>query len=185
MIRQDCADSATEVRLPFGVPDDAAVRRPLLRAYLTEHLGGTDAALVLLGRMVARYGHTPRGSFFRGLRAEMREDQRILVDLCERLEGPVERRRPSRRAAAPRPVVGNGILSEQEEFFALLEALEMLSVGVTGKRFLWQTLAAVAAVDPLLADVDFHELERRAAAQQSRLADESLDVAPHALRARP
>jgi len=183
MIRQRCAESATESQLPFGA-SEPATRRPLLRAYLTEHLGGTDAALVLLGRLVARYGHTPRGSFFRGLRTEMREDQRILVDLCERLEGPVEPRRP-RRTAVPRPDVGVRVLSEQEEFFALLEALEMLAVGVTGKRFLWQTLAAVAAVDPLLADVDFYELERRAAAQQSRLEDERLDVAPHALRARP
>jgi hypothetical protein len=87
--------------------------------------------------------------------------------------------------AAPRPVTAKGVLSEQEEFFALLEALDMLSVGITGKRFLWQTLAAVAAVDPLLADVDFDELEQRAAAQQRRLEDERLDVAPHALRARP
>jgi hypothetical protein len=135
---------------------------------------------------VTRYGHTPRGSFFRGLRAEVREDQRILADLCERLEGPdaPRHRQPRRAVAAPRPVTAKGVLSEQVEFFALLEALDMLSVGITGKRFLWQTLAAVAAV-PLLADVDFDELEQRAAAQQRRLEDERLDVAPHALRARP
>jgi hypothetical protein len=117
----------------------------------------------------------------------VREDQRILADLCERLEGPdaPRHRQPRRAVAAPRPVTAKGVLSEQEEFFALLEALDMLSVGITGKRFLWQTLAAVAAVDPLLADVDFDELEQRAAAQQRRLEDERLDVAPHALRARP
>jgi hypothetical protein len=185
MGRMSCAETATSLPIPFGAPQEAVRRRPLLRAYLSEHLGGSEAALMLLERMVARYGHTPRGSFFRGLRTEVREDQRVMAELCERLDGPVAPRRATRRFSDPRPPAGTGALSEQEEFFALLEALEMLSVGVTGKRFLWQTLAAVAAIDPLLADVDFDELERRAARQQSRLEDERLDVAPHALRARP
>jgi hypothetical protein len=51
----------------------------------------------------------------------------------------------------------------------LLEALEMLALGIAGKRMLWAALSAAFKHSPLLSSVDLAFMERRALAQLERV----------------
>jgi hypothetical protein len=65
-----------------------------------------------------------------------------------------------------------------------LEELEMLSLGVEGKRLLWKTLEELKTTDMRLEGFDFTELEQRANGQRERLERFRLRYAAEALRVR-
>jgi hypothetical protein len=73
----------------------------------------------------------------------------------------------------------NGQLTGYSPLSRLLE-LEGLTIGVTGKRALWQSLADLAARDERLAGFDFPALVRRADAQLEGLERHRRDAAAKA-----
>jgi len=64
---------------------------------------------------------------------------------------------------------------------ARLEELEVLSLGIEGKRMLWKVLGAPASSDGRLVGFDFAGLERRAESQRHRLEPFRLELASAAL----
>jgi hypothetical protein len=66
---------------------------------------------------------------------------------------------------------------------ARLEELEVLSIGIEGKRLLWQALAAIAGSDGRLGGLDFDALERRARTQRDGLRRFRLELAAAAFAA--
>ena len=62
----------------------------------------------------------------------------------------------------------------------LLEALEGLVIGITGKRLLWRSLASAADVIPQLRGPNYAELEQRAVAQRDRVEEKRLAAARQA-----
>ena len=57
-----------------------------------------------------------------------------------------------------------------------LETLEVLVLGIHGKRLLWAALMVVARAVPQWADVNFARLEQRAVEQEARVEARRLDA---------
>jgi hypothetical protein len=69
-------------------------------------------------------------------------------------------------------------LSDSEEGrMGLLQALEGLVLGITGKRGLWTALAAAADTVPQLRELDYNRVEKRAAEQCDRVEAKRLEIA--------
>ena len=153
------------------MPTDALV------TYLNDHLAGSTAALQLLDYLVEESDPDDRRKFFSTLRAEIAEDRGVLEDLI---------RRTGDRPSAVRSV--GGWLAEKVGRLKLklddpagdalkqLEALEVLALGIHGKMALWHALAVVGPVVPQWADVNFAQLEQRAADQEARVEARRLDA---------
>ncbi|HEX5904376.1 MAG TPA: hypothetical protein VF028_14885 [Actinomycetota bacterium] len=157
-----------------------------LDGYLNDHLAGSAAALQLVERARARDPESELGYVLVGLRDEIEEDRAVLDGVLATLGGTAN---PAKRAGAlgmellanlrtTLPVVGAGSSDA-----ARLEELEVLSLGIEGKRLLWKTLAELSSEDGRLAGFDFIELERRADAQRERLERFRLQLAAAAFKA--
>lgn len=151
-----------------------------LDGYLNDHLAGSAAALQLVERARSRDPESELGYVLEALRGEIEEDQAVLDGVLASVGGTAN---PAKRAGAlgvevlanlrtSLPVVGAGS-SEAVR----LEELEVLSLGIEGKRLLWKALGALSGGDGRLDGFDFSELERRAEGQRQRLERFRLQLA--------
>jgi hypothetical protein len=149
-----------------------------LPTYLNDHLAGSTAALDMLDDMIGTHRGKPLASFLKRLRDEIEADQRELKELMARLD--IEES-PMRKAGAwvaekfSRAKLRLGDAGEAN--LALLQSFETLSLGITGKRSLWRTLAAAAESAPRLSGLDFTRLEKRAADQFEQVQGKALEIA--------
>lgn len=129
-----------------------------LTTYLNDHLAGAEAAIALLEKLES---HELDELDVAGLRREITADHRVVADLLEAWgTGPSGLKRAAGWLAEKlsRPKLS-------DEPLGRLEALELLSLGILGKRALWRSLAAVRTDDPRLDALPLEELEARAEAQ--------------------
>jgi hypothetical protein len=155
-----------------------------LDGYLNDHLAGAAAAIRLTERYLGRETESDLGHALRTVLWEIEEDRDVLQRVIKALGGwanPVKRasavgieRFGSLRMALP--VVGPG-----SGRAARLEEIEMLSLGIEGKRLLWKALGNLASSDGRLLGFDFAGLERRAESQRRRLEPFRLELAAAAL----
>lgn len=154
-----------------------------LDGYLNDHLAGSAAALQLAKRYRDREPESELGHVLQALIAEIEEDRRVLEQVLDALGGSPN---GAKRATAlgtemlaslrhPLPVLGSG-----SSEVARLEEVELLSLGIEGKRLLWRALGAFASADPRLDAFDFGARERRAKAQRDRLERFRLELAERA-----
>jgi len=155
-----------------------------MATYLNDHLAGSITALELLEYLESTQSGTPLEPVFAELRQNITEDRKELKMLMNRLEISES---VSRKAAA--------WLSEKASEFKLrlddpaggalrlLEALEVLALGIEGKRSLWLSLATVAERMSALQSVDYKRLIERAEEQRQRVEEIRLEAAKVALRA--
>jgi hypothetical protein len=139
-------------------------------AYLSDHLAGSFAALRLIQRRADREPDSALGRLMAELLQEIRADRAEL----ERVMAAVgASSNPVKHAGAigaelfsslrsKVPLVGSG-----SEEVARLEELELLSMGVEGKRLLWKALESCAL--PALEGFDLAALAERAQGQRERL----------------
>ena len=156
-----------------------------LDGYLNDHLAGAAAAIRLAERCRARESQGQElGRVLQALLVEIEEDRDVLQRVMKALGGSAN---PVKRASAvgmerlgslrmALPVLGPGS-SEA----ARLEELEVLSLGIEGKRMLWKVLGTLASSDGRLVGFDFVGLERRAESQRRRLEPFRLELAAAAL----
>ncbi|MDQ2930561.1 MAG: hypothetical protein M3Y05_07070 [Gemmatimonadota bacterium] len=140
-----------------------------LAIYLKDHHAGSEAALEILDHLEASHADEA-GPLARRLRPEFLSEREELVKLLAKLGDPV---------SLPRRIAG--WLSEKgaelklkadglsEGPLHLLEAVELLGIGVHGKRGLWVALVANAERDQALAGVDYVQLIRQADAQRESI----------------
>lgn len=141
-----------------------------LDGYLNDHLAGAAAAIQLAERCRAREPETALGQVLHGLIGEIRQDRATLERVVRALGGqPNLVKRTGARGVELLanlrmwlPVVGTG-RSEASR----LEEIEVLSLGVEGKRMMWGALAALSSSG--LEGFDFAALQRRASDQRDRL----------------
>ncbi len=141
-----------------------------LDGYLNDHLAGAAAAIQLAERCRAREPETALGQVLRGLVREINEDRETLERVVRALGGqPNLVKRTGARGvellASLRmwlPVVGTG-RSEASR----LEEIEVLSLGLEGKRMMWGALATLSTSG--LEGFDFAGLQRRASEQRDGL----------------
>jgi hypothetical protein len=152
--------------------------------YLNDHLAGSVVALELLEHLAKAHAATPVGQFVVKLKADIEEDRDELQALIDKVGAKAGL---ARRAAA-------WVSEKATEWklrlddaaggeLRLLEAVELVAVGIEGKRALWYSLAAASSANPGLRGPDYASLEARADEQRRRVEKVRLEAAAVALKA--
>jgi hypothetical protein len=150
----------------------------LIAIYLNDHLAGSTGGLELARRALGANRATPFEAPLERLATEIEEDRDALLDVMTRLGVA---RDPVKVWAGWLAEKGgrlklNGRIAGYSPLSRVLE-LELLALGVEGKRALWRALAHVAADDARLDGVDLAALGRRAERQRRLLERERLRAA--------
>ena len=157
-----------------------------LSVYLNDHLAGSVAALELIDYVAKNFPDTNLEAFCAEMHVEIAADQDVLRDLLLTFD---EKESAVRKAGAwVAEKLGRVKLGLRENNVAgtgLLEALEGLTLGVTGKQLLWRALAAAAETLLQLRGPDYGALEKRAVEQRDRFDERRLAAAREAFRQRP
>jgi hypothetical protein len=161
------------------------VARSRLDVYLNDHRAGAVLGTALARRALRSNQGTELGRFLAGLVVEIEADRRSLEQVMSRTGTPRSRVKPALASAAEKVarLKLNGQLTGYSPLSRLLE-LEGLTVGIAGKRALWQSLAGVAEGDERLAEIDFAALVERAEAQLDGLERQRRDAAARAFEVR-
>jgi hypothetical protein len=148
----------------------------LLGIYLNDHLAGSSVIRDRCRAMIVANRGTELGAFLVGLLGEIIDDRRTLLELMASLgvaPSPLKTTlaRVAERAGRLKP---NGQLTGYSPL-SRLEELELLSVGIEGKRLLWIVLGDLG--DARLVRFDFAALVSRAEAQRSQIEPQRLAAA--------
>lgn len=154
----------------------------LLETHLNDHLAGATAGVDLAREIAEDTDGTPTAAAMRQLADDIEADRTVLEGLVERLGF---RQHAVKQAAAWMAEKASRLrlnrVSAGSEAIALLMSMETLSMGIEGKRCLWQALEEVARHEPALAQLDLSALRQRAEAQQDALETYRRAIAPAAL----
>ena len=141
-----------------------------LRIYMNDHLAIGVGWRELARRAEKANSGTELGSALHRVAAEIAEDVGTVEELMERLG--LARDSVKARLAIAGERLGrlklNGSLCEYSPLSRYLE-LELLAIGIEGKKTLWATLRDFTFVPERLGDVDFDALIARAERQRSAL----------------
>ena len=143
---------------------------PNLMSYLQDHLAGATGGLELLEHLVAHSADADERSALQDLHREITADRDALSGLLIAIEG---HRCAARNAAAWVAEKASRLklllAGPKTGGLGRLEGLEMLAIGIEGKRALWDALLAVAPFGVELRTVDLVELAERADDQRRRV----------------
>jgi hypothetical protein len=153
----------------------------LLAIYLNDHLAGATAGVELARRLRASNEDDPSfGPELAEVCAEIEADREALLAVMSRLDVGPSRLKPLAAVLAER--LGRLKLNGQLRGYSplsRLDELELLQLGVAGKRRLWRALEHTHAGD--LPDFDLAALAERATGQLRRLEALHLEAAALAL----
>lgn len=154
--------------------------------YLNDHLAGAAAALALSRRLARMEEDTPLGHFLSELAEAIASDQGALEQIMELLRVPRRRvRRGLSWLAGQAAGLARAVAGPARSDFQRFRELELLALGVEGKRALWLALRKVAPAHPNLHGVDLDHLVRRADEQREQLEGWRLSAAVSALPGSP
>jgi hypothetical protein len=143
-----------------------------LATYLNDHLAGATAALELLEHLEG--AHPDLAAFLRQLRRDIEEDRADLVALIDRVGAePGTMRRAAAWVAEKFARLKLRVDDLADGRLRLLEALEVVAIGVHGKGSLWRALRVV----PAARGPDYDRLIARADEQRERIETVRLDAA--------
>jgi hypothetical protein len=163
------------------VKEEQSPGREGLHLYLNNHLAGSVAAIELIDNLISDHPQDRFGKFFRNLRNEIHADQQELRNLIQKVGA---KENAIRKAGAwLSEKVGRMKFGDPNNSLELLQALEGLALGITGKRLLWRSLETISANFPELQGTDFGQLEQRAQDQFEQVEDLRLQMAREAFRA--
>ena len=155
--------------------------RERLHTYLNDHLAGSVAAIELLDDLIEHHSEDRFGKIFRDLRDEIEADQETLRDLIRKLGAKESAVRKAGAWLAEK--FSRVKIGDADDSAELLQALEGLALGISGKQLLWRSLAAIEANFPALQGSDFSELEKRAHDQFERVERLRMQMVREAFRA--
>ena len=155
-----------------------------LLGYLNDHLAGAAAGMQLAERCRDRDPGSELGLVLQALVLEIKQDREVLERVIRALGGSPNAIKRATALGAERvgslrmwlPMIGPG--SEES---ARLEEVEVLSLGIEGKRLMWAALAQLSSTDARLSGFPFPELKQRARSQRDRLERFRLRLAADAL----
>jgi hypothetical protein len=162
------------------VNDKLSLGRENLHLYLNDHLAGSVAAIELIDNLIEHHPEDRFGKFFRDLRNEIHTDQEQLRDLIRKVGAEESAIRKAGAWLAEK--FGRAKFGDTGDSVEMLQAVEGLGLGITGKRLLWRSLNAVAANFPELQGTDFNALESRARDQFDRTEALRMEMAHEAFR---
>ncbi|MEO5914076.1 MAG: pyridoxamine 5'-phosphate oxidase family protein [Luteolibacter sp.] len=138
-----------------------------LQRYLNYHLAGSVGAIQLIQHLVDTMDESEACDYFVQLKTKVENDQALLGKLLA--SAGMDTSTPIHVAGE---VTGRiGLLKLTWDGFepgslGLFEGLEMLALGIQGKRLLWLALKEISRWFPEWSDVNFSELEREAISQR-------------------
>ena len=138
-----------------------------LQRYLNDHLAGSAGAVHLIEEVADHFDLPEAKSFFLALKTKVEADREVLA----RLVRSIDKEPSGLLEAAGKLAAKVGDLKFSWEGInpgelGMFEALEMLTLGVQGKRLLWQVLDQIRPSFPEWAGEDFATLKREAGAQR-------------------
>jgi hypothetical protein len=152
-----------------------------LGTYLNDHLAGSTAALELVEYLAKNYPDSTLENFFAELHADITADREMLRDLLNTFDAKESAVRKAGAWIAEKFGRAKLNLDEhQVDGIGLLEALEGLVLGITGKGLLWRALSAASQTFPELRGLDYAQLEQRAVAQRNRVEQKRIAAARRA-----
>ncbi|QJE97764.1 hypothetical protein [Luteolibacter luteus] len=144
--------------------------------YLNDHLAGATGAILLIGDLAKRQEDDTERLFFQNLQEEVSGDRDLLTALIRRagmeekiiakVTGDVGAR------AGKLKLMWDGLEPGKLGYF---EALEILALGIQGKRLLWTVLGEVASLYPEWTGVDFEALAKSAKRQRDEVEQRRLN----------
>ena len=155
-----------------------------LLGYLDDHLAVAAAGIQLAERCRDRDPESELGHVLHALLIEIRHDREVLERVIRVLGGSPNTIKRATALGAERmsslrmslPMIG---LGSRES--ARLEEIEVLSLGIEGKRLMWAALAQLSSTDERLSEFPFPDLKRQARSQRDRLERSRLRLAAEAL----
>lgn len=155
-----------------------------LQTYLNDHVAGSRTALELLDFLIDAHADADSRAFFTTLRADIAADRQTLDDTIARLGGGPSIVREAGGWFADRLTrLKLAIDDPAAGGLKHLEALELLALGILGKRSLWRALETVKPAVAALAGLDLRSLQARAEDQYARVEARRLNTATRALAA--
>jgi len=153
-----------------------------LHRYLNGHLAGSHCALSLITELAQRQTETTERKFFTELEARVEADQQILKELLAASGGEESTGLHSLGEIGGK-VSRLLFLYEGMEPGKLgnFEALELLALGIQGKRLLWVALQEVAHHFPEWSEIDFQKLEFEAIHQREEVEERRIIQSREAL----
>src|SRR4029450_8482981 len=128
-----------------------------LPGYLNDHLAGAAAGIQLAERCRDRDPESELGHVLQTLLIEIRHDREVLERVISVLGGSPNTIKRATALGAERvsslrtslPMIGPGSRES-----ARLEEIEVLSLGIEGKRLMWAALAQLSSADERLGGLD-------------------------------
>ena len=158
-------------------------RMDALRAYLADHLAGSDAAFAVVGRLRASQDGAAEADLFAQLHDEFAEEREIVSELMRLLGGsPFKMKRLVGQAAG---AVLQAAAGGEPGDLALFRTLESLAIGVQGKRCLWRVAQSLEPELQAPTAKTFHALEQQALDQWQQIDHCRLALASRTFAARP
>jgi hypothetical protein len=141
-----------------------------LQRYLNDHLAGSAGAVRLIDHLAAHQDDPAETEFFQSLKAKVEADREQLRDLLTR----AGLKESAALQVAGKVTAGVSNLKLRWEGLepgelGMLEALEMLTLGIQGKRQLWVMLADLSPAFPEWQDIPFADLELAAIRQRDEV----------------
>ena len=153
-----------------------------LISYLNDHLAGSVSAIELLDHLVESHRDDPLGKFFEELRTDIVADQEVLKKIVQRFNANESAIRKAGAWLVEKVARVKLAAAGQKKWqLGMVQALEVLVLGITGKQLLWRALSASIGSSPLLRGVDLPRLEERAIEQIERLETQRLEIAREVL----
>jgi hypothetical protein len=146
-----------------------------LATYLNNHLAASVTAIELLSSLETTQTDPDLARFASDLRAEIKAEQQELENLMERLQIAQSKPRQAFGWLAERFTQIKLRLDDSNDgALHLLESLELLLLGIEGKRGLWRALAHAAV--PGLPLISYERFATRSEEQQRRVETMRLAV---------
>lgn len=153
-----------------------------LATYLNDHLAGAVTAVELLEHLEKEFKGTVHAPFLLALRSDISADLDELIQIMER--AGVAQSGPRKAAGWFSEKLAEIKLKLDDKSsgeFHLFEGMEVIAVGIDGKRALWAALKAVSDSVAGLQEIDFDRLQQRADEQRSRVEGLRIESAKAAL----
>lgn len=148
----------------FNIMDNELTR------YINDHLAGSSGALLLIQELAENHDVPEASGFFTKLHGLVLEDRETLEGLLKGVEKAPSTLLKAAGGVAAR-VGGLKLMWEKVEpgHLGMFEALEMLALGIQGKRLLWVVCREISPWFPEWDHMNFAALEADALAQRDEV----------------
>jgi len=153
-----------------------------LERYLNDHLAGSSGALLLIDEIAEKSDNPDAERFFRELKEKVQEDRTLLGKLQKAINKEPSTVLKAAGSIAAR-VGGLKLMWEgiKPGSLGMFEALEMLALGVQGKRLLWLVMQEIQPLFPEWSNYDFADLELEAIRQRDGVEAWRIEAAKESL----